>query len=130
MHSWEFFLETTGKSREAIDSYHKAMRLNPYYPAWYVWKLGTAHYDTRQYENALIPLKDALNRNPKLKRARLALAATYAQLDQIEEAGKQVEELLANHPDASIKQELHLGFASDEEQEHWLEGFRRAGLPE
>ncbi len=124
------FLQATGKPREAIDSYRKAIRLNPYYPAWYVWKLGSAYYATRQYENALIPLKEALNRNPKFKRARLELAATYAQLDRIEEAERQVEELLADHPDTSIKQELDLGFASDEKQEHWLEALRRAGLPE
>jgi TolB-like protein/Tfp pilus assembly protein PilF len=123
------FLQTTRRPREAIDSYLKAMRLNPYYPAWYVWKLGSAYFAVREYENALIPLKEALNRNPKFKRARLALAATYAQLDRIEEAGRQVEELLADHPDASIRQELQLD-TSDEEREHWLEGLRRAGLPE
>ena len=113
-----------------MDYYLKAMRLNPYYPAWYVWSLGTAYYYTRQYENALIPLKEALNRNPKLKRARLYLAATYAQLDRIEEAGRQVEELLAYHPDASIKQELQWKSAGDEKREDWLEVLRRAGLPE
>jgi tetratricopeptide (TPR) repeat protein len=123
------FLQTTRRPREAIDSYLKAMRLSPYYPAWYVWKLGSAYFAVREYENALIPLKEALNRNPKFKRARLALAATYAQLDRIEEAGRQVEELLADHPDASIRQELQLD-TSDEEREHWLEGLRRAGLPE
>ena len=124
------FLQAMRKPREAVDFFLKAMRLNPYYPAWYVWKLGSAYYTMRQYENALTPLKEALNRNPKFKRARLELAATYAQLDRIEEAGTQVEELLADHPDASIKQELQWEFASDEQQEHWLEGLRRAGLPE
>ncbi len=123
-----YYLDTIGKPGEAIDRYLAAMRLNPYYPAWYLWKLGGAFYSTRQYEKALIPLKEALNRNPKFKRARLALAATYAQLDRIEEAGRQVEELLADHPDASIEQELQSD-TSAEEREHWLEGLRRAGLP-
>ena len=124
------YLDNTGKPSEAIDCYLTAMRLNPYYPAWYLWKLGDAYYSTRQYEKALVPLKEALNRNPKLKRARLAIAATYVQLDGIEEAGRQVELLLADHPDASIKQELQLGFASDKKQQHWLEALRKAGLPE
>ena len=110
------FLQTTGKPREAIDCYLKAMRLNPYYPAWYIGKLGSAYYATRQYENALIPLKEALNRSPKFKKARMTLAATYAQLDRIEEAEREVEELLATHPDASVKQEIELGFVSNEEQ--------------
>ncbi len=124
------FLQQTHKYREAFDSYRKAIRLNPYYPAWYVWKLGTAYYDARQYENAVLPLKEAINRNPKFKRAHLALAATYAQLDRIEEAGEQVEELLADHPDASLKQERQYETADVEWLEHWLEGLRKAGLPE
>ncbi len=124
------FLHATRKPREAIDYYLKATRLNPYYPAWYVWRLGIAYYSMKQYENAVIPLKEALNRNPKLKQARLLLAATYAQLDRIEEARRQVEELLADHPDASVKQELQWDFASNEKREHWLEALRRAGLPE
>ena len=125
------YLQQTCKPQEAIDSYLKAMRLNPYYPAWYVWKLGTAYYDVRQYEDALIPLREAIDRNPKFKRARLALVATYAQLDRIEEARNQVERLLADHPDASMKHERQWKFWSDEEgQEHWLEGLRKASLPE
>ena len=42
----------------------------------------------------------------------------------------QVEKLLADHPDASVKQELQWKFGSDEQRDHWLEGLRRAGLPE
>ncbi|NNJ74995.1 MAG: tetratricopeptide repeat protein [Anderseniella sp.] len=124
------FLQQTHKYREAFDSYRKAIRLNPYYPAWYVWKLGSAYYDARQYESAVLPLKEALNRNPKFKRARLALAATYAQLNRIEEAGRQVEELLADHPDASLTQEHRWQTEDVEWLEHWLEGLRKAGLPE
>lgn len=124
------FLQQTYKYREAFDSYRKAIRLNPYYPAWYVWKLGTAYYEARQYENALLPLKEAINRNPKFKRAHLALAATYAQLDRIEEADRQVKELLADHPDASLQQESRWETEDVELIEHWLDGLRKAGLPE
>ncbi|MDH3690688.1 MAG: adenylate/guanylate cyclase domain-containing protein [Gammaproteobacteria bacterium] len=124
------FLQATCKPQEAIDSYRKAMRLNPYYPAWYVLRLGSAYYDARQYEDALIPLKEAIERNPKFKQARLTLAATYAQLDRIEQARNQVERLLADHPDASIKQEGQWEFARDEWVEHWIGALRKAGLPE
>ena len=50
--------------------------------------------------------------------------------DRSEEAERQVEKVLADHPDASIKQELQRDFLSDEKREHWLEALRRAGLPE
>ena len=124
------YLLSIGKQSEAIDSYHKAMRLNPYYPAWYLWKLGDAYYITRQYEKALVSLKEALDRNANLKRARLTLAATYSQLDQVEEARKQVEKLLTDHPDASIEQQRRREYESDEAREHWIGALRKAGLPE
>ena len=123
------YLDTTGKPGEAIDCYLRAMRLNPYYPAWYLWKLGDAYYSAGQYEKALTPLKEALNRNPKLKRAHLTLAVTYVQLDRIEEAGRQVEDLLSDHPDTSIKQELQWEFATVG-REQWIGALRKAGLPE
>ena len=123
-------LDATGKPAEAIDCYHKAMRLNPYYPAWYLWKLGDAHYAMRHYKEALTPLREAVSRNPKLKRARLGLAASYAQLDRIEEARKEMAELLAHHPDATIKHEELWEFANADVKERRLEGLRKAGLPE
>ena len=125
-----FYREGVGEPSEAVDCYCTAMRLNPYYPAWYLWKLGDVHFGARQYEEALIPLKEALNRGPKLKRPRLTLAATYAQLGRAEEARGQIEQLLADHPDASIGQERQSAFASDELRDHWIGALRKAGLPE
>ena len=124
------YLESIGKPGEAIECYLKAMRLNPYYPAWYLWKLGTAYFSTKQYEMALAPLREALDRNPKMKRARLNLAASYSQLDRIEEAQEQVKKLLADHTDVSVKTESQLEHVSDENLDLWLEALRKAGLPE
>ena len=125
-----FYREGIGRPEAAIDCYRTAMRLNPYYPAWYLWKLGDVHFGARQYEEALIPLKEALSRGPKLKRPRLTLAAAYAQLDRIEEARREVEKLFTDHPDASIEQERQSKFTSDEAREHWIGALRKAGLPE
>jgi hypothetical protein len=47
----------------------------------------------------------------------------------MDEAGRQVEKLLADHPDASLEQEGGYEDADVEWQEHWLEGLRKAGLP-
>ena len=67
---------------------------------------------------------------PKLKRPRLTLVATYAQLGRAEESKREVEKLLADHPDASIEQERQSKFASDEARDHWIYALRKAGLPE
>jgi len=125
-----FYREGIGRPEAAIDCYRTAMRLNPYYPGWYLWKLGDAYFGARQYDKALIRLKEALSRGPKLKRPRLALAAAYAQLGQIEEASREVEKLLADHPDASLGQERQSAFASNEARDHWIGALRKAGPPE
>jgi adenylate cyclase len=125
-----YYLEGIGEPDGAVDCYRTAMRLNPYYPAWYLWKLGDVYFGAGQYEEALIPLKEALSRGPKLKRPRLTLAAAYAQLDRLEEAQREVGLLLADHPDASIEQERQSKFASDVARDHWIGALRKAGLPE
>jgi hypothetical protein len=65
---------------------------------------------------------------------RKALAATLAQLDRLEEARMVVEGILADQPDASIKQgDVYvLGAAANSQDwsQHWLQGLRKAGLPE
>ena len=127
------FLEQTGEFDQAIDRYTTAMRLNPFYPAWYLWQLGVTYYAAKRYAEALMPLKEAIGRNPKFMRPRRTLAATYAQLGHIEEARTVVEEILADQPHASLKQERELYFnpyKTSWDLEHWLEGLRKAGLPE
>ncbi len=125
-----FYLDAVGEPGEAIGLYLKAMRLNPYYPGWYLWKLGEAYFGTRQYEKALASLKDALSRSPRHKRARLALAATLVRLGRTEEAKRQVATLLAAHPDSSLGQECRQHFHSEAARTHWIEALETAGLPE
>ncbi len=122
--------EKTERLDEAIDCYEKAIALNPYHPVWYLWKLGRAYYVVRRYGEALIPLREALNRSPKFKRARVTLLAAYGQTSRLEEAAAQLKELLADHPEASLEQEAQWAYMSEEERSHWLEGLRKAGLPE
>jgi adenylate cyclase len=126
-------LSQTGNHDEAIDCHRKAMRLNPYHSGLHLWLLGIAYYDAKRYAEALIPVKEFSGRSPKLMDARLLLAATYAQLGRIEEARTVVEEILASHPDFSLRQERESSlryYKFSHGLEHWLEGLRKAGLPE
>ena len=41
-------LSYAGRPDEAIDLVEKAQRLNPAYPRWYAWNLGTAFYVARR----------------------------------------------------------------------------------
>lgn len=122
-------LGQTGQHEEAIKHYLTAMRLNPYYPAWYLWMLGSAYYEARKYVDALHPLREAINRNPKFMKPRTSLAATYAQLGRVEDARRVVQEVLTAQPGWSLKLERDW-WGYDENLDHWVEGLRKAGLPE
>jgi tetratricopeptide (TPR) repeat protein len=124
------FLIQAGKPDEAIDHIIRAMRLNPYYPARYPWKLGVAYYTAKRYSEAVTPLKEAINLSPKFMMPHRALAATYAQLGRVDEARAMVEQILAEEPHASLRKENWGNYKYPEDLEHWLDGMRKAGLPE
>ncbi|MEE8251972.1 MAG: adenylate/guanylate cyclase domain-containing protein [Gemmatimonadales bacterium] len=127
-------LHGRGAPQEAIDCYLKAIRLNPYHPVWYLWHLGLAYYSSKRYGEALVPLQEAISQHPAFPFPRKVLAATLAQLNRIEEARIVVEGILTDQPDASIKQgDVYVLGAATRSQDwsvHWLQGLRKAGLPE
>ncbi len=127
------FLSQTGKADESIACFMRAMRLNPYYPGFYLWNLGCAYYNAKRYSEALIPLKEFVGRHPEFMRPRRALAATYAQLGRIDDARTLVDEILTVEPAASLRQERDVTLPQYKylhDFDHWLEGLRKAGLPE
>lgn len=102
------YKEQIGQPENAIGLIRKAMRLSPFYPAWYLWKLGTSHFFSGDYENSVLALKQAVARLQKPKRARLALAAAHAKNGQIDEAKSQISQLLRYHPGSSLIEEQRL----------------------
>ncbi len=115
-----------GRATEAIEIFKKAMRLNPNYPDWYSWSLGFALFTARQYDEARKVLEKTLN-----PQARRLLAVTYAQAGRLEEARAAAKEYLAVHPNFSIKHYVELvPYEDPADLEDYLQGLRKAGLPE
>jgi adenylate cyclase len=118
-----------GDLEQGLKLLRRAMRLNPYHPDWYRESYGEILYMRRDYAAAV----DAFNRmSHKAPWTHYFLAACYAQLGRDAEAQKEVQSFrdvakegysdqdyigmdLLVHGDPSIK-------------DHWLEGFRKAGL--
>ena len=121
-------LSYAGRPDEGIENARSAMRLNPRYPDWYLWALGVASYDARRYEEAVTALEN--RKNPNLK-SNLYLAAAYAQLGRQNEAQAMVEKILEDNPESSIER---WGKAQPYQNEaalnHYIDGLRKAGLPE
>ena len=116
----------TGRPEEAIKRVKEAMRLNPYYPNWYLWCLGTAQYVAHDYEGGVATFR----KMSPIGEARRTLAACLAYLGRIEEAHSEAEKFLKDNPtfSASYWGSTH-HFLHEKDHQHAMEGFVKAGLP-
>ncbi|MFQ5938050.1 MAG: tetratricopeptide repeat protein, partial [Acidiferrobacterales bacterium] len=124
-------LTFAGQPERAIQQLTRAKRLNPNYPPWYPSILGFAYVVAKQYEPAIIALREQVNRMPDWPTPHRTLAVAYAQLGRQDDARGEVETLLKLDPQASIENvKLGLPFKDEGILEHFLGGLRKAGLPE
>jgi adenylate cyclase len=124
----------SGRPEEAIEMVKNAMRLNPYYPAWYLPVLGFAYRFTGQYEEAIALLETWRARaNPRSAIPHLFLAITYEEAGRGEEAQIAVAEILKRKPKASITGYLKaktFPYKNPADIEKVVDLLRKAGLPE
>ena len=128
-------MNDVGRFDEAIELVKKAMRLHPYYPAYYLQWLGGAYRMTGRYEDALTVYKQLLDRSRKGEfpslRAHLFLADVYAELGREEEARAEAKELLRVDPTYSLERYRKQSFYKDPARLEWiLSALRKAGIPE
>ena len=91
-------LSFAGRPEEVIGLMEKAMRLNPRYPAIYLFWLGNAHYQMGRYDEAIAVLEGAVIRRPNHLPTHQFLAASYVELGREEEARAEVAEILRISP--------------------------------
>lgn len=130
-HGVGFTLTYSGRAEEAIPMFETAYRLSPHdAKVWAFFAIrAIAYIDLRQYDKAIQFAREAI-RKPHAKFWAFAhLASALGHGGTPEEAETAVAELLARKPDFT------LGFARDhmiwhQQRDHFLEGLRRAGMPE
>jgi len=108
------------------------MRLDPFYPPIAPGLLGLAHYMLKQYSQALPLVRECVARSPRYRSGHVWLAAIHAQLGQLEEARAEAAEvmrLVPNYTIAGIARRT-VAFKQAEDDEHFFDGLRKAGLPE
>jgi len=117
-----------GRHGEAIQHIGRAMELNPHTPDWYRWDLGWAHYFAKDYEKALMALRQIPRPQPDV---RLMLAAVLARLGRHKEAAAEMKRFRKARPGWTVESERQsVRFREQADEEHWVEGVRLAGLPE
>ena len=131
---WRFgeALVFAGDPARAIEAVERHMRVDPFYVPLAPGFLGLAHYMLKQYSQALPRLQECVSRMPNSRAGHCWLAATYAQLGNIEKARAEAAEALRIEPKYTIEgtQARLSGFKRTEDAEHFFDGLRKAGLPE
>ncbi|MDK1374551.1 MULTISPECIES: winged helix-turn-helix domain-containing tetratricopeptide repeat protein [unclassified Sinorhizobium] len=117
-----------GRVDEGLEHIRKAFRLNPFPASWYYLTLGQAQYAARDYEAAV----ETLRRDETYRTSsRRFLAASLAQLGRLDEARAEVELfLVANRHFSTRHWAATEPFRDAAALEHFVDGFRKAGLPE
>jgi len=120
-----------GKSEDAINYINKAIELNPYYTYDYPWNLGLAYYSKGQYENAVVNLKKALERNETVLLPRLFLAASYIKLGRQDDAEWEIAQVKIHRPNSSLSMLIPtIPFEDKNKVDALVSELRVAGLTE
>jgi adenylate cyclase len=127
-------LRFAGKPEEAIVHINKAMRLEPYYPVWFLINLAGPYEQLGRYEEAIAILEVALERALQGEFPPLFihewLAIHYGRLDRMEEARAHAEEMLKIKPDYTVEFFRKLTRYKDKKYlDSLVEMLRKAGLP-
>jgi adenylate cyclase len=126
-------LSYSGRSEEAIRLMERAMRLNPYYPEWYLGILGQSYRLAGRYEQAIATYNELLERRRKTGgtniQSHLGLTLTYMKIGKEDEARDHVAELLRIDPTFSLEWVRQATFFKDQAlAEEDLAALRKAGL--
>jgi adenylate cyclase len=124
-------LSYAGRIDEAIVYLKQAIRLNPF-PAWYYYvHLGRCYLQMGQYEEALMELKKAHQRNPNAYSTNFWIAINYILLDREEEARASAVKTIELHPKLSVG--FFLKYTKFKNQAFTMlcaGAMRKAGFPE
>jgi TolB-like protein/Tfp pilus assembly protein PilF len=125
------YLCYTGRASEGLEALQKAMRLSPRHGFVYNWVQANCHFVLGQDETAISILENVLERNPAFQGGRAVLIAIYGQLGRLDDAEWEVEEIIAANPDFSIAETAKRArYRRPEDLNRFIEGLRKAGLPE
>ena len=123
-----------GGSQEALNFVEKAMRLDPHYPAYYLFILGLAHFHLDQFEKAVTLFEKALKLNPVNYVPLIPLSAAQAQCGREQEAVATLDKLQKALPAivtiALVKRGSLFSYKNPADRDRLLAGLRKARMLE
>jgi TolB-like protein/tetratricopeptide (TPR) repeat protein len=124
-------LSYAGRSRDSFEAAQKAIRLSPRDPslAIYYGIAAYARFTERRYDEAIALAREAIRHRGDLTGAYRVLAVSAGMTGDGTLAATALQELRRTQPNISLHWiATQLPWRSDADREHYLEGFRRAGL--
>jgi TolB-like protein/Tfp pilus assembly protein PilF len=122
----------SGRPAEGLEYLQKAIRLNPHYPAYYLWWVGLAQFSLEHYEEAVTSYERLLERSPKS--SVMILAASHAYLSRQQEAADVFTKYLhmRGNTGPGVPAENFLKyypFKDSKDADRFVDGLLKAGLP-
>jgi TolB-like protein/Tfp pilus assembly protein PilF len=122
-----------GEPDNAIDSFDRAIRLNPLDPLVARMETGTAaaHFLAGRYEQASVRAERALRQHPNDQPLLRVAAASHALTGEIAEAQKIITRIRQLDPESRLSRIAgQAPFRRPEDISRYVDGLRKAGLPE
>ena len=118
-----------GEPEQVISLVDKAMRLNPFYPFYYILYKGLAYQAMERYEEALDAIKRSVAHNPDALHPQIHLAACLGLLGMKAPAREALAQVRRMVPDFSMAWvQTFLPYMRATDLERLTEGLRIAGL--
>jgi TolB-like protein/DNA-binding winged helix-turn-helix (wHTH) protein/Tfp pilus assembly protein PilF len=120
-----------GEPEKAIEYIRKGMRLNPFFTWDYYYNLGRAYYTMGRYEEAIDYLLKAKERNENVIQVRLLLAASYVNVNRMDDAEWEIEEVQFLNPTETLTHTRQtIPMTNLAYLDKLISDLRKAGLPE
>ena len=120
-------LAYAGRLEEAEQKLRAAMRLNPFYPDWYLWYLGDTYYGMGKYLEVISAIEQMKDPSEGLR----LLAAAYAMTGDEARAQSCAKKVLERQPNFSVNRWAEIQPDMDPEiRQRFMDGLRSAGLPD
>ncbi len=121
-----------GSAEEGVAILERALQLNPRDPRrWnHLDIAANAHITAGNYERAVELARESIQRRSDNARSHLYLAVALGNLEQITEAQSEMTTARGLDPDVVRKNESMRSYKYAKDEQNFIEGLRKAGLPE
>lgn len=126
-----YILAYSGRADEGISFIRKAISTDPFPSVMYLFHLGVAYFESKQYQEAINTLEEAVIREPKHRGAHSRLAASYSLLGDSDNSKKALAEAIKIDPNLNLSGFIKkFPYKNKADLERYQDALRKAGMPE